>query len=134
MSNDHQPATVREETSLMPDFLGLSAVWTMFYVLLCVIALGVVSITTLLLDLPAVGILGAVLAVVVVEAVVGIALASLAGVSPSYVSTWQFTDRRIQARYGQQEYRHDDVAARTFPDFAQFDNSSDETDESQTNE
>lgn len=133
MSNDQKLAIIREETSLMPDFLGLSAVWTLFYILLCVIALGAVSITTLSLDLPAVGILGAVLVVVVVEAVVGIALAALAVVSPTYLSTREFVARQLRVRFGQQAFRHDDVASRTFPDFAQFDDTTN-TDVTDTNE
>lgn len=128
MSGDYEPATAREDTSLMPDFLGLSAVWTLFYVLLCVIGLGATAITTLLLDLSAVAIVGVVGGVLMAEILVGLVLWSMAVVSPSYLSTWEFAATRLRARYGQQRVRHDDVARRTFPDFEQFDETTNESD------
>lgn len=132
---EDEPTTVRDDTSLRPEFVGFGVIGAMGYLIVCVLCLFVPVLVALFAGLPAIVVVAGAVVILATEAIAGVALAAVSAASPPYLTTSEFVRERISRRYGQQAARHDTLAPRHYPDIESFANSTEsETAASESNE
>lgn len=120
--DSRDPATVRGDTALRPEFVGIGVIGGMAYIIGCVIFLIVPVVGGLFAGVEPAIVVALGVVICLVEIGVGVGLAAVSSAAPNQHTTGEFVRHLLTRRYGQQTVRHDDVGARHYSALESFAN------------